>query len=90
MLKDSISFLYWGNLELINRCLKSARLIKILITYFRFLKFSLSCFAGDLGGSDVRDGVEREQTEPNELPNSPSSSGGFHQLSSNPLCSQAP
>jgi len=35
-----------------------------------------------LGGSDVRDGVEREQTELNELPNSPSSSGGFHQLSS--------
>jgi len=38
--------------------------------------------SGDLGGSDVRDGVEREQTELNELPNSPSSSGGFHQLSS--------
>ncbi|KAG7577056.1 WW domain [Arabidopsis thaliana x Arabidopsis arenosa] len=31
--------------------------------------------SGDLGGSDVRDGVEREQTELNELPNSPSSSG---------------
>ncbi|KAG2317883.1 hypothetical protein Bca52824_021005 [Brassica carinata] len=32
--------------------------------------------SGDLGGSDVRcDGVEKEQTEPNELPKSPSSSG---------------
>ncbi|XP_010487073.1 PREDICTED: formin-binding protein 4-like [Camelina sativa] len=40
--------------------------------------------SGDLGGSDVRDGVEREQqqTEPNELPNSPSSSG---QKTENPL-----
>lgn len=42
--------------------------------------------SGDLGGSDVRsDGDEKEQTEPNELPKSPSSSGGFHQLSSVPL-----
>ncbi|KAL1204873.1 hypothetical protein V5N11_017473 [Cardamine amara subsp. amara] len=38
--------------------------------------------SGDLGGSEVRDGVGREQTEPNELPNSPSSSG---QKSENPL-----
>lgn len=37
--------------------------------------------SGDLGGSDVRcDGVEKKKTEPNELPKSPSSSGGFHQL----------
>ncbi|CAH2053841.1 unnamed protein product [Thlaspi arvense] len=38
--------------------------------------------SGDLGGSDVRDGVEREQKEPKELPNSPSSSG---QKTENPL-----
>jgi hypothetical protein len=47
-----------------------------------FFSISFDIFVGDLGGSDVRDGVEREQTELNELPNSPSSSGGFHQLSS--------
>ncbi|CAA7016329.1 unnamed protein product [Microthlaspi erraticum] len=41
----------------------------------RRVKLDLSAEpSGDLGGSDVRDGVEREQTEPNELPNSPSSS----------------
>ncbi|CDY24199.1 BnaC01g37790D [Brassica napus] len=39
--------------------------------------------SGDLGGSDVRcDGDEKEQTEPNELPKSPSSSG---QKTENPL-----
>ncbi|KFK38660.1 hypothetical protein AALP_AA3G143500 [Arabis alpina] len=31
--------------------------------------------SGDLGGSEVRDGVEKEEKETNELPNSPSSSG---------------
>ncbi|CAN6968413.1 unnamed protein product [Brassica oleracea var. botrytis] len=39
--------------------------------------------SGDLGGSDVRcDGDDKEQTEPNELPKSPSSSG---QQTENPL-----
>lgn len=54
-------------------------------------RIKLDLFAepsGDLGGSSVNNGVggDIDPSQRAELPNSPSSSGGFHQFSSKGLC----